>query len=122
MFEMPARTSLPSPRVTSPLPSFTTPQPEGLGQEDHYLRVISKKISLEIASNPEVAGPEATQAPTSGTGTTSAPPPPPQGASSPTWSDLGNDTDDDDASGFSVRPSRTVSTSPPDPSSPPQQD
>jgi hypothetical protein len=57
VFEMPARTSLPSPRATSPLPSFTTPQTEGLGQEDHYLCVISEQISTAIASNPEVPGP-----------------------------------------------------------------
>jgi hypothetical protein len=119
VFEMPAHTTLPSPRVTSPLPSFTTLRTESLGQEDHYLRAITEQISSVIASNPEVPGPEATQAPTSGTGTSSAPPPPPQGASSPTWSSLGDDTDDDDASDFSVRPSRTVSTSPSDPSSPP---
>jgi hypothetical protein len=119
VFETPARTSLPSPRVSSPLPSFTTPRTEGLGQEDHYLHVISEQISSAITSDLEVTGPEATQAPTSGTGTTSAPPPP-QDASSPTWSGLGDNTDDDDASDFSVRPSRTVSTSPPDPSSPPQ--
>jgi hypothetical protein len=79
VFETPARTTLPSLQVTSPLPSFTTPQTEGLGQEDHYLRVISKQISSAIASDPDVLGPEATQAPTSGTGMTSAPPPPPQG-------------------------------------------
>jgi hypothetical protein len=120
VFETPARTSLPSPRVSSPLPSFTTPRTEGLGQEDHYLRVISEQISSAIASDPEVTGPEATQAPTSGTGTTTAPPPPTSGSSSPTWSALGDDTDDDDASSFSVRPSRTVSTSSSDPSSPPQ--
>jgi hypothetical protein len=34
IFEMPARTTLPSPQVSSPLPSFTTPRAEGLGQED----------------------------------------------------------------------------------------
>jgi hypothetical protein len=118
VFDMLAHTSLPSPRVTSPLPSFTTPRTEGLSQEDHYLCVISEQISSTIASDLEVPGPEATQALTSGTATTLAPPPP-QRASSPTWSGLGDDTDDD-ASGFSVRPSRTVSTSPPDPSSPPQ--
>jgi hypothetical protein len=82
-----------------------------LGQEDRYLRVISEQISAAIASDPEVTGSEATQAPTSGTGTTTAPPPPAPGSSSPTWSLLGEDYDDDDASGFSVRPSRTVSTS-----------
>jgi hypothetical protein len=118
VFETPARTSLPSPRVSSPLPSFTTPRTEGLGQEDHYLSVISAKISSAIASDPEVTGPEATQAPTSGTETTTAPPPPALGSSSPTWSALGDDSDDDDTSDFSVRPSRTVSTSPPDSSSP----
>jgi hypothetical protein len=120
VFETPARTSLPSPRVTSPLPSLTTPQTEGLVQEDHYLRFISKHISSAIASDPEVPGPEATQAPTSGTGTISAPPPPPHGASSSTWSALDDDSDDNDASGFSVRPSRTVYTSSSDPSSLPQ--
>jgi hypothetical protein len=31
VFEMPARTTLPSPQVSSPLPSFTTPRAEGLG-------------------------------------------------------------------------------------------
>jgi hypothetical protein len=102
VFETPARTTLPSPRVTSPLPSFTTPRTEGLGQEDHYLHVISEQISSAIASDPEVPSPEATQAPTSSTGMTSAPPPPPQGASSLTWSALGDDSNDDDASGFSV--------------------
>jgi hypothetical protein len=120
VFETPSRTSLPSPQVSSPLPSFTTPQTEGLGQEDHYLRDISEQISTAIASDPEVIGPEATQATTSGAGTTTAPPPPPSGSSSLTWSALGDDSDDDAASGFSVRPSRTVSTSPPNPSSPPQ--
>jgi hypothetical protein len=81
--------------------------------------VLSEQISSAITSDPEVLGPEATQAPTLGTGTTSAPPPP-QGASSPTWSGLGDDSNDDDATGFSVRPSRAVSTSPPDPSSLPR--
>jgi hypothetical protein len=120
VFETPARTTLPSLQVSSPLSSFTAPRTEGLGQEDHYLRVISEQISTAIASDPEVAGPEATQAPTSGTGTTIAPPPPAPGSSSPTWSLLSENSDDDDASGFSVRPSRTVSTSPLDPSSPSQ--
>jgi hypothetical protein len=121
VFETLARTTLPSPQVSSPLPSFTTPRAEGLGQEDYYLRAITEQISSALASDP-VPGPEATQAPTSGTGTTTAPPAPPPpapGSSSPTWSLLGDD-DGDDASGFSVRPLRTVSTSPPDPSSPPQ--
>jgi hypothetical protein len=122
VFETPARTSLLSSQMTSPLLSFTTPRTEGLGQEDHYLRVITEQISSAIASDPKVPGPEATQAPTSGIGTSTAPPPPPSGSSSPAWSGLGDDADDDDASGFSVQPSRTVSTSPPDPSSPPQQD
>jgi hypothetical protein len=108
--------------MTSPLLSFTTPRIEGLGQEDYYLRVVTQQISSVIVSDPEVLGPEATQALTSGTGTSTAPPPPPPISSSPAWSGLADDTDDDDASGFSVRPSRTVSTSPPDPSSPPQQD
>jgi hypothetical protein len=119
-FETPARTTLPSPRVSSPLLSFTTPRTEGLGQEDHYLRSISEQISSAIASDPEILGPEATQAPTSGVGMTTAPPSPTSGSSSPAWSGLGDDSDDDDASDFSVRPSRTVSTSPPDTSSPPQ--
>jgi hypothetical protein len=120
VLETPARTTIPSPRVSSPLPSFTTPQTEGLGQEDHYLHVISEQISSVITSDLEITGPEATQAPTSGAGTTTAPPPPASGSSSPTWSLLDNDSDNDDASGFSVQPSRTVSTSPSDPSSPPQ--
>jgi hypothetical protein len=123
VFETPARTTLPSPQVSSPLPSFTTPRAEGLGQEDYYLRSITEQISSAIASDPELPGPEATQAPTSGIGTTTAPPAPPPptpGSSSLTWSLLSEDSDNDDTSGFSVRPSRTVSTSPPDPSSPPQ--
>jgi hypothetical protein len=123
VFETPARTTLPSPQVSSPLPSFTTPRAEGLGQEDFYLRAITEQISSALTSDPEVPAPEATQAPTSGTGMTTAPPAPPPPASGPsslTWSLLSEDDDDDDASGFSVRPSRTVSTSPPDPSSPPQ--
>jgi hypothetical protein len=123
VFEMPARTTLPSSQVSSPLPSFTTPRAEGLGQEDYYLRAITEQISSALTSDPEVPAPEATQAPTSGTGTTTAPPAPPPpapGPSSPTWSLLSEDDDDDDASGFSVRPSRTVSTSPLDPSTPPQ--
>jgi hypothetical protein len=102
VFETPARTSLPSPRVTSLLPSFTTPRTEGLDQEDHYLRVVTEQISSVIASDPKVLGPEATQAPTSGTGTSTTPSSPPPGSSSPAWSSLGDDTDDDDASGFSV--------------------
>jgi hypothetical protein len=123
VFETPARTTLPSPQVSSPLPSFTTPRAEGLGQEDYYLRAVIKQISLALASDLEVPAPAATQAPTLGTGTTTAPPAPPPPApnpSSPTWSFLSEEDDDDDASGFSVRPSRTVYTSPPDPSSLPQ--
>jgi hypothetical protein len=123
VFETPAPTTLPSPQVSSPLPSFTTPRAKGLGQEDYYLRAITEQNSSALASDPEVPAPEATQAPTSGTGTTTAPPAPPPsapGASSPTWSLLSEDDDYDDASGFSVRPSRTVSTSPSDPSSPPR--
>jgi hypothetical protein len=119
VFETPARTTLPSPQVSSPLPSFTTPWAEGFGQEDYYLCAITEQISSALASDPEVPAPEATQAPTSGTGTTTAPPPLAPGPSSLTWSLLSED-DDDDTSGFSIRPSRTVSTSPPDPSSPPQ--
>jgi hypothetical protein len=87
------------------------------------LRAITEQISSTLASDPEVPAPEATQAPTSGTGTTTAPPAPPPpapGPSSPTWSLLSEDNDDDDTSGFSVRPSRVLSTSLPDPSSPPQ--
>jgi hypothetical protein len=119
VFETPAHTTLPSPQVSSPLTSFTTPRAEGLGQEDYYLRVITEQISSAIASDPEVPGPEVTQAPTSGTGTTTTPPPPALGSSSRTWSLLSED-DDDDAFVFSVRPSRTVSTSLSDPSSLPQ--
>jgi hypothetical protein len=60
VFETPAHTTLPSPQVSSPLPSFTTPRAEGLGQEDYYLRVITEQISSAIASDPEVPSPEAT--------------------------------------------------------------
>jgi hypothetical protein len=129
VFETPARTTLPSPPVSSPLPTFTTPRAEGLGQEDHYLRAITEQISSTLASDtvppaPEaITTPEATQTLTSGTGATTAPPAPPPLAPGPsfsTWSLLSKEDDDDDASGFSVRPSRVVSTSPPDPSSPPQ--
>jgi hypothetical protein len=122
VFETPARTTLPRPPVSSPLPSFTTPWAESLGQEDNYLRAITEQISLALASDPKVPAPEATQAPTSGTRMTTAPPAPPPpapGPSSSTWSLLSED-DNVDASGFSVRPSRSASTSPPDPSSPPQ--
>jgi hypothetical protein len=124
VFETPAHTSLPSPRMSSPLPSFfTTPQTQGLGQEDHYLRAVTEQISLVIASDPKLPSPEATQAPTLGIGTSTAPPPPPPpGSPSPAWSSLCDDSDEDDASAFSVRPSKAVSTSPLDPSSPPQQD
>jgi hypothetical protein len=93
VFETPARITLPSPRVSSPLLSFTTPRTEGLGQKDHYLCVISEQISSTIASEPEVTGPEANQAPTSGAGTTTAPPPPAPGSSSPTCSAIGDDSD-----------------------------
>jgi hypothetical protein len=113
VFETPARTTLPSPRVSSPLPSFTTPRTEGLGQEDHYLRAITEQISSALSSDTVPPAPEATQAPS----TSTVAPPIPQGSSSPSWDIIANDTDDDDASGFSVRPSRTVSTSPLDPSS-----
>jgi hypothetical protein len=106
--------------MSSALPSFTTPQTQGLGQEDHYLRVVTEEISSAIASDPELPGPEATQAPTSGKGTNTALPPPPSGSSSLAWFGLCDDSDEDDASGFSVRPSKDVSTSPSDPSSPPQ--
>jgi hypothetical protein len=37
VFDTPARTTLLSPPGSSPLPTFTTPRAEGLGQEDHYL-------------------------------------------------------------------------------------
>jgi hypothetical protein len=115
VFETPAPTTLPSPPGSSPLPTFTTPRAEGLGQEDHYLRAITEQISSALASDTVPPAPEATTAP----GTSIVAPPPPPGSSSPAWSLLSED-DDDDASGFSVRPSRVVSTSPPDPSSPPQ--
>jgi hypothetical protein len=121
VFETLAHPTLPSPQVSSPLSSFTTPRAEGLGQEDYYLRAITEQISSVIASDPEGPGPEAAQAPTSGTGMTTAPPAPPPPApssSSLTWYLLSED--DDDNSGFSVRPSRTVCTSLSDPSSPPQ--
>jgi hypothetical protein len=47
--ETPARTTLPNPSVSSPLPTFTTPRVEGLGQEDHYLQVITEQISSALA-------------------------------------------------------------------------
>jgi hypothetical protein len=123
VFDTLARTTLPSPQVSSPLSSFTTPRTEGLGQEDYYLRAITEHISSALASDLAVSAPEATQAPNLGTGTTTAPPAPPPpapGPSSPTWSLLSEDDDAAAASGFSFRPSRIVSTSPPDPSSLPQ--
>jgi hypothetical protein len=51
---------------------------------------------------------------------TDPPPPPLRGSTSPMWSSLCDDSYEDDASGFSVEPSKAISTSPPDPSSPPQ--
>jgi hypothetical protein len=102
VFETPSRTTLPSPQVSSPLPSFTTPRAEGLGQEDYYLHAITEQISSALASDPEVPAPEATQALNSGTGMTTAPPARPHpapGPSSPTWPLLSEDDDDDDASG-----------------------
>jgi hypothetical protein len=77
----------------------------GFGSGGLLPRVITEQISSAIASDPEVPGPEATQAPTSGAGTTTAspaPPPPAPGSSSPTWSLLSEDSDNDDASGFSI--------------------
>jgi hypothetical protein len=115
VFETPAHTTLPSPLVSSLLPTFTTQRAEGLGQEDYYLQAITEQILLALASDTIPPAPEATTAP----GTSTVAPPPPPSSSSPAWSLLSED-DDDDASGFSVRPSRVVSTSPPDPSSPPQ--
>jgi hypothetical protein len=56
----------------------------------------------------------------SGTGTSTAPPPPPPRGSSPAWSGLCDDSDEDDASCFSVEPSKAISTSPSDPSPSPQ--
>jgi hypothetical protein len=56
VFETPARTTLPSPQVSSHLPSFITPRAEGLGQEDYYLRAITEQISSALASDPEVLG------------------------------------------------------------------
>jgi hypothetical protein len=118
-FETPARTTLPSPPGSSPISTFTTPRAEGLGQEDHYLRAITEQISSALASDTVPPAPEATTAPSTTTVAPPPPPSPPPSSSSPAWSLLSVD-DDDDASGFSVRPSRIVSTSPPDPSSPPQ--
>jgi hypothetical protein len=115
VFETPARTTLPSPPVSSPLPTFTTPRAEGLGLEDYYLRAITEQISSALASDTVPPPPEATTAPD----TSTVAPPPPPGSSSPAWSLLSEDNNDD-TSGFSVRPSRVLSTSPPDPSSPPQ--
>jgi hypothetical protein len=68
VFESPTLTTLPSPRVSSPLSSFITPQTQGLGQEDHYLRAVTEQISTAITSDTDLQGLEATQAPTSGTG------------------------------------------------------
>jgi hypothetical protein len=96
VFETPERTTLPSPLVSSPLPTFTTPRAEGLGQEDHYLRAITEQISSALASDTVPPAPEATTAPS----TLTVAPPPPSGSSSPAWSLLCKD--DDAASGFSV--------------------
>jgi hypothetical protein len=129
VFETPARTTLPRPPASTPLLTFTTPRTEGLGQEDHYLRAITEQISAALAFDTVPSAPEATTAPVStpaltlGAGTPTAPParpPPAPGSTSPAWSLLSEEDDDDDASGFAVRPSRVVSTSPPDPYSPPQ--
>jgi hypothetical protein len=51
VFETPARTTLPSPPVSSPLPTFTTLRAEGLGQEDYYLQAITEQISSALASD-----------------------------------------------------------------------
>jgi hypothetical protein len=114
VFETPARPTLPSPPASTPLLSFTTPRAEGLGQEDYFLRAITKQISVALASDTVPPAPEATTAPAStptptpGAGTTTASPARPSpapGSTSPTWSLLGEEDDDDVASGFSVRPS-----------------
>jgi hypothetical protein len=63
IFETPARTTLPSPPVSSPLSTFTTLRAEGLGQEDHYLRAITEQISSAHASDTVPPAPEATTAP-----------------------------------------------------------
>jgi hypothetical protein len=97
VFETPARTTLPSPPVSSLLPTFTTPRVEGLGQEDYYLRAITEQISSALAFDTVPPAPEATTAP----GTSTVAHPPPLGSSSPAWSLLSED-DDDDASDFSV--------------------
>jgi hypothetical protein len=129
IFETPARTTLPSPPASTPLPTFPTPRTEGVGQEDHYLRAITEQISAALASDTvpptleATTAPASTPTPTSGAGTTTVPPARPPlapGSTSLAWSLLSEEDDDDDASGFSVRPSRVISTSPPDPSSPPQ--
>jgi hypothetical protein len=94
-----------------------------LDQEDQYLHAITKQISTAVASDPPVQGPEATQATTSGTEMGTSAPPPPQtdpASASPAWSSF--ESDEEDASGFTVEPSKAISTSPPDPTSPPQQD
>jgi hypothetical protein len=51
IFETPARTTLPSPPASTPLPTVTTPRVEGLGQEDHYLRASTEQISSALASD-----------------------------------------------------------------------
>jgi hypothetical protein len=82
IFETLARTTPPSPPVSSPLPTFTTPRAEWLGQEDHYLQAITEQISSALASDTVPPAPEATTAP----GTSTVAPPPPPGSSSPAWS------------------------------------
>jgi hypothetical protein len=50
--ETPGRTTLPNPSVSSPIPTFTTPRVEGLGQEDHYLRMITSRSRQHLPSTP----------------------------------------------------------------------
>jgi hypothetical protein len=114
-FETPARTTLPNPPVSSSLSTFTTPRAEGLAQEDYYLRAITEQISSALISDTVPPAPEATTAPD----TSTVAPPPALGSSSLAWSLL-SENDNDDASAFSMRPSRVVSASPLDPCSPPQ--
>jgi hypothetical protein len=117
VFETLARATLPSPRVSSPLPSFATLRTQGLGQEDQYLPAITEQISTVIASDTGSRGHSISYF---RHWESTAPPLPPQrGSTSPEWSDLCDDSNEDDASGFSVEPSKAISTSPPDPTSPP---
>jgi hypothetical protein len=102
---------------------MTTLRTEDLDQGDQYLHTVTEQISTAIVDDPTVQDPEATQASTSGNGTGLSPPPPSwigPASSSLEWS--GIESDEEDTSTFAVEPSKVVSTSPPEPTPPPQQD